>query len=93
VALRVPSACEEAVAAAVDHTGRLDVVVNAVGVVAFGPVDELSVDTMEELFLTNTFVPIMVARAALDARVSNLASREQLAPWQRTMLMRSRRSW
>ncbi len=65
--LRVPSACEEAVAAAVDHAGRLDVVVNAVGVVAFGPVDELSVDTMEELFLTNTFLPIMVARAALGA--------------------------
>ena len=39
--------------------------VNAVGVVAFGSLDELSVDTMEELFLTNTFVPIMLARAAL----------------------------
>ena len=39
--------------------------VNAVGVVAFGTVDELSVDTMEELFLTNTFVPIMLAKAAL----------------------------
>jgi cyclic-di-GMP-binding biofilm dispersal mediator protein len=65
--LRIPSACEEAVAAAIDHAGRLDVVVNAVGVVAFGPVDELSVDTMEELFLTNTFVPIMVTRAALGA--------------------------
>ena len=45
--------------------GRLDVVVNAVGVVAFGPVQELSIDAMEELFLTNTFVPIMLARAAL----------------------------
>jgi cyclic-di-GMP-binding biofilm dispersal mediator protein len=45
--------------------GRLDVVVNAVGVVAFGPVEELSIDTMEELFLTNTFVPIMLSRAAL----------------------------
>ena len=40
-------------------------VVNAVGVVAFGPVGDLSVDTMEELFLTNTFVPIMLAKAAL----------------------------
>ena len=39
--------------------------VNAVGVVAFGSLDELSVDTMEELFLTNTFVAIMLARAAL----------------------------
>jgi cyclic-di-GMP-binding biofilm dispersal mediator protein len=65
--LRDPRSCEEAVQAAVDTHGHLDVVVNAVGVVAFGPVDELSVDTMEELFMTNTFVPIMLAKAALGA--------------------------
>ena len=35
--LRDPQSCEAAVAAAVDHAGKLDVVVNAVGVVAFGP--------------------------------------------------------
>lgn len=63
--LRSPDACDAAVAAAIEHAGQLDVVVNAVGVVAFGPVDELSIDAMEELFLTNTFVPIMLARAAL----------------------------
>ena len=63
--LRSPEACDAAVGAAIEHRGRLDVVINAVGVVAFGPVDELSIDTMEELFLTNTFVPIMLARAAL----------------------------
>ena len=66
--LRTAAACQAAVDAAVEHGGgRLDVVVNAVGVVAFGPVDELSIDAMEELFLTNTFVPIMLARAALPA--------------------------
>lgn len=64
--LRAPEACAAAVDAAVEHGGALDVVVNAVGVVAFGPVDELSVDVMEELFLTNTFVPIMLAGAALS---------------------------
>jgi cyclic-di-GMP-binding biofilm dispersal mediator protein len=63
--LRSPEACASAVAAAVAHHGRLDIVINAVGVVAFGAVDELSIDTMEELFLTNTFVPIMLAKAAL----------------------------
>lgn len=63
--LRTPDACERAVRAVVEASGRLDVLVNAVGVVAFGPVEELSVDAMEELFLTNTFVPIMLARAAL----------------------------
>ncbi|MDJ0768904.1 MAG: SDR family oxidoreductase [Ilumatobacter sp.] len=65
VDLRSPEACEAAVRAAVEHAGGLDVVVNAVGVVAFGPVADLSIDAMEELFLTNTFVPIMLARAAL----------------------------
>lgn len=68
--LRSPEACTAAVAAAVEHVGHLDVVVNAVGVVAFGPIDELSIDTMEELFLTNTFVPIMLARAALPVMQS-----------------------
>ncbi|MEM7274076.1 MAG: SDR family NAD(P)-dependent oxidoreductase [Actinomycetota bacterium] len=63
--LRTAEACSTAVAAAVEAGGGLDIVVNAVGVVAFGPVDELSVDAMEELFLTNVFVPIMLARAAL----------------------------
>lgn len=63
--LRDPHACEVAVAAAVESFGQLDVVVNAVGVVAFGPVSELSSDVMEELFMTNTFVPIMLARASL----------------------------
>lgn len=63
--LRAPEACSAAIGSAVEHGGGVDVVVNAVGVVAFGPVDELSIDTMEELFLTNTFVPIMLARAAL----------------------------
>ena len=43
--LRDPPNCEAAVAAAVAHAGRLDVVVNAVGVVAFGPLEELSVET------------------------------------------------
>lgn len=65
--LRDPAACERAVAAAIEHAGRLDVLVNAVGVVAFGPVDELSVDTLEELFLTNTFVPVLLAREAMRA--------------------------
>ncbi len=65
--LRDPSSCEAAVKAALEHGGRLDAVVNAVGVVAFGPVSDLSVDTMEELFMTNTFVPMLLARAALAA--------------------------
>ncbi len=65
--LRSPDACTSAVEAAVSHAGKLDVVVNATGIVAFGNVNSLSVDAMEELFLTNTFLPIMLAKAALGS--------------------------
>lgn len=63
--LRDPESAHKAVDFAVGAAGRLDVVVNAVGVVAFGPVTDLSVDAMEELFLVNAFVPIALAKAAL----------------------------
>ncbi len=62
--LRDAEGCAEAVDLAVSTMGKLDVVINAVGVVAFGPVDELSIDTIEELFMTNSFIPIMLAQAA-----------------------------
>jgi cyclic-di-GMP-binding biofilm dispersal mediator protein len=63
--LRTRDACARAVDAAIAHAGGLDVVINAVGVVAFGPLQDLAVDVMEEVFLTNTFLPIMLAQAAL----------------------------
>ena len=63
--MRDPKSSEAAIAAAVGHAGKLDVLVNAVGVVAFGPIAGLSVDALEELFMVNTFVPIMLASAAL----------------------------
>lgn len=63
--LRFPSNVGRAVEAAVAAGGGLDVVVNAAGVVAFGPVAGLSVDTVEELFLLNTFMPMVLAKAAL----------------------------
>jgi len=63
--LRDPRSCEAAVSAATDHAGKLDVVVNAVGIVAFGGFDELTFDTLEDLFMTNTFVPIVLTQAAM----------------------------
>jgi cyclic-di-GMP-binding biofilm dispersal mediator protein len=59
--LRSPHTCERAAAAAV----RLDVLVNCVGVVAFGAVTELSYETFEEPFRADVFVATLVARAAL----------------------------
>ena len=63
--LRLPDAAGAVLDAAQEANGGVDVVINATGVVAFGPVEDLAVDTLEELFLTNTFVPVFVARAAL----------------------------
>lgn len=63
--LRLPSEAERAVRAAVDAHGRLDGVINAAGVVAFGTAEETSTDTIEELFLTNTFMPIFLIQSAL----------------------------
>lgn len=65
--LRDPAAAETAVSTAVEANGKLDVVVNATGVVAFGAVADLEPDVLEELFLTNTFIPVFVAQAALGS--------------------------
>ena len=65
--LRDPVAADTAVAAAVGAGGGLDVMVNAAGIVAFGSVAELEPDVLEELFLTNTFLPVFAAKAALGA--------------------------
>ena len=64
--LRSPDACATAMRTAVEHHGKLDVVINAVGVVAFGDVATLSTDVMEDLFMTNTFIPIMIATEAMN---------------------------
>lgn len=64
--LRLPHAGASAVQAAASH-GPIDLLINATGVVAFGMVSELSIDAMEELFLTNVFVPIMLSQAALPS--------------------------
>lgn len=63
--LRLPSEAERAVDAAIASNGGLDGVINAAGVVAFGAAGDTSTDTVEELFLTNTFLPIFLIQAAL----------------------------
>lgn len=63
--LRSADEAHRVVAEVVRRAGRLDIVVNAVGVVAFGDVVSTSVDTVEELFLTNTFAHMFLCAAAL----------------------------
>ncbi len=64
--LRSPEAATAAIADVVARHGSVDIVINAMGVVAFGPINTTSVDTVEELFLTNTFGHIFLMQAALQ---------------------------
>ncbi len=63
--LRDPVASEALIGAANAAHGRVDAVVNAAGVVAFGAVEDLDSDTLEELFMTNVFGAIFLSQAAL----------------------------
>lgn len=63
--LRSSDEAARVVAEVVSRAGRLDIVVNAVGVVAFGDTVSTSVDTIEELFLTNTFAHMFLCAAAV----------------------------
>lgn len=63
--LRDAADCDRAVQAALDAHGRLDAVVGAAGVVAFGPLLELDDDVLDELLATNLVGPLRLARAAL----------------------------
>ena len=63
--LRSPDVAESAISTVLAHHGHIDIVINAVGVVAFEPIVSTSVDTIEELFLTNTFAHIFLMQSAL----------------------------
>ncbi len=63
--LRSPEETQSLIKTVLDQHGSLDIVINAVGVVAFGEIISISVDTVEELFLTNTFSHIFLTQAAL----------------------------
>ncbi|WAB82988.1 SDR family NAD(P)-dependent oxidoreductase [Microcella daejeonensis] len=62
-----PELPETLVALAVMAHGRLDGVINAAGVVAFGPVAETSDATLDELWTVNALAPMRVLRAAVPA--------------------------
>jgi cyclic-di-GMP-binding biofilm dispersal mediator protein len=65
--LRSPEAASIVMADVVARYGSVDIVINAMGVVAFGPINTAAVDTVEELFLTNTFGHIFLMQAALQS--------------------------
>lgn len=63
--LRSPDDVHRTVSEIVTRVGHLDIVVNAAGVVAFGDATSTSVDTVEEVFLTNAFAHIFLCSSAL----------------------------
>jgi cyclic-di-GMP-binding biofilm dispersal mediator protein len=63
--LRDREAAASIVSAAVKRHGRLDGLVIAAGVVAFGPIAELKDDTIRELFDLNVMAPIQLVRSAV----------------------------
>ena len=62
-----PAAITALIAEAIRVNGRLDGIVNASGVVAFGPALEVTDETLSELFTLNTLAPIRLLRAARAA--------------------------
>lgn len=62
--LRDDSAAASLIEAAAAVHGRLDGLVIAAGVVAFGPASEVSDATLRELFDVNTLAPVRLVRAA-----------------------------
>lgn len=65
--LRDSHAGDAVVRGALGTQGRLDGVVNAAGIVAFGDLTSTDPAVMEELFLTNALGPLWLARAVLSA--------------------------
>jgi len=64
--LTKPAEVDALVAEAIKANGRLDGIVIAAGIVAFGPVATVKDETLAELFAVNTFAPIRIIRSALD---------------------------
>ena len=64
--LRSPEATRDVINTVLAQHGSLDIVVNAMGVVAFGEIVSTSIDAVEELFLTNTFGHIFLMQSALS---------------------------
>lgn len=75
--LRDEGAPASLLAAAVEEHGRIDGIIIAAGVVAFGPVEELTDATIHELFAVNALTPIRLIRDAMPhLRASSEAGRD-----------------
>lgn len=73
--LTLPGRPEQLVAQALDHLGRLDVLVHAAGAVAFGPVADADDDLLDELFLLDVIGPVRLLRSAVPHLRASAAER------------------
>ena len=64
--LRSPESATAVIDQVITKHGALNIVINAMGVVAFGEISATTIDTVEEVFLTNTFGHIFLMQAALS---------------------------
>ena len=71
--LREPTGAASLVAAALQAHGRLDGIVVAAGVVAFGPADAVADDTLAELVDTNLLAPSRLRRDGAEALAASAA--------------------
>lgn len=69
--LRDATAGDTLVAAAIDRYGRLDGLVNAAGIVAFGNLVDTDDVVIEELFLTNVLGPLWLAKRVAPTLASS----------------------
>jgi short-subunit dehydrogenase len=71
--LREPTGPASLVAAALQAHGRLDGIVVAAGVVAFGPADAVADETLAELVDTNLLAPVRLLRDGAEALVVTIS--------------------
>jgi short-subunit dehydrogenase len=71
--LREPTGAASLVSAALQAHGRLDGIVVAAGVVAFGPADAVADETLDELVQTNLLAPVRLLRDGAEALAASAA--------------------
>ena len=85
--VREPSSVKEAVAAAVEFLGGLDLLVNNAGAFETAPLETLTPEQWDAMFATNTRGPLLMAQAchawlkAAEGRIVNIGSLGGMHPW------------